>query len=231
MQYSTFLLDLDHTLFDSDTSEAAAFAAALDVVGVSDPENYTATYRRINLDLWAAVERGETSAQQVRTRRFELLVEEVSIDADPLLMADTYVAGLAANGELYTGARDVLEQLGKQASLALITNGLSEAQRGRVERLDIARHFDAIVISAEVGTAKPGTDIFDIAFEQLNLPKKESTLMVGDSLTSDIQGGTNYGIDTCWYNPKIKKPGPTDQFTHEIRQLDELLRFSAENVY
>ena len=120
-----------------------------------------------------------------------------------------------------------MEQLGKQASLALLTNGLSEAQRGRVERLDIARHFDAIVISEEVGTAKPGTDIFDIVFEQLRLPKKESTLMVGDSLTSDIQGGTNYGIDTCWYNPKIKKPGPSDQITHEIRQLDELLRFLA----
>ena len=230
MNYTTFILDLDHTLFDSDASEAAAFAAALDVVGVSDPENYTAPYRRINIDLWAAVERGETSAQQVRTRRFELLVEEASIDADPLLMADTFVAGLVANGELYTGARDVLEQLGKQASLALLTNGLSEAQRGRVERLDIDRHFDAIVISAEVGTAKPGTDIFDIVFEQLNFPQKESTLMVGDSLTSDIQGGTNYGIDTCWYNPKIKKPGSSDQITHEIRQLDELLRFLADRA-
>ena len=230
MNYSTFLLDLDHTLFDSDASEAAAFAAAFDVVGVSDPENYTATYRRINIELWAAVERGETSAQQVRTRRFELLVEEASIDADPLLMADTFVAGLVANGELYAGARAVLEQLSRHASLALITNGLSEAQRGRVERLDIARHFDAIVISAEVGTAKPGIDIFDIVFEQLNFPKKESALMVGDSLTSDIQGGTNYGIDTCWYNPKIERPGPSDQITHEIRQLDELLRFSAERA-
>jgi 2-haloacid dehalogenase len=230
MHYSTFLLDLDHTLFDSDASEAAAFAAALNVVGVSDPENYTATYRRININLWAAVERGETSAQKVRTRRFELLVEEAGIDADPLLMADTFVAGLVANGELYAGARDVVEQLAKHASLALLTNGLSEAQRGRVERLDIAGHFDAIVISAEVGTAKPGTDIFDIVFEQLDLPKKKSTLMVGDSLTSDIQGGTNYGIDTCWYNPKVKKPGPSDQITHEIRKLDELLSFLAEGA-
>jgi YjjG family noncanonical pyrimidine nucleotidase len=230
MHYSTFLLDLDHTLFDSDASEAAAFAAALDVVGVPDPENYTAAYRRINTDMWAAVERGEISVQQVRTRRFERLAEQANLDADPLLMADTFVAGLAANGEPYSGALEVIEQLGKRASLALLTNGLSEAQRGRVERLDIARHFDAIIISEEVGTAKPSTDIFDIVFEQLNFPKKESTLIVGDSLTSDIQGGTNYGIDTCWYNPKTKQPGPSDQITHEIRQLDELLRFSAERA-
>jgi 2-haloacid dehalogenase len=228
VHYSTFLLDLDHTLLDSDASETAAFAAALDVVGVKNPDNYKATYQRINIALWSAVERGETSPQKVRSRRFELLVAEAGFDADPLLMADTFVAGLAANGELYAGARSVMEQLGQHATLALVTNGLSEAQRGRVERLDIAKYFDAIVVSAEVGTAKPGTDIFEIVFEQLNFPKKESALMVGDSLTSDIQGGTNFGIDTCWYNPSKKKPGLSDQITHEIHQLDELLSFQAE---
>lgn len=225
VRYSTFLLDLDHTLFDSDASEVAAFAAALAAAGIDQPGPYSETYRRINIELWAAVERGETTADQVRTRRFELLVEEAGLDADPLLMADVYVAGLAANGNLYSGAREVIEHLSVHASLALITNGLVEAQRGRVERLGIGHHFDAIVISAEVGTAKPGTDIFDIVFEQLSFPEKESALMVGDSLTSDIQGGTNYGIDTCWYNPQIKKPQASDRITHEIRQLDELLLF------
>ena len=225
MRYSTFLLDFDHTLFDSDSSEAAAFAAALSAAGIAEPGPYSAAYKRINLDLWAAVERGESTPQQVRTRRFELLVEEAGIDADPRLMADVYVTGLAANGDLCSGAREVLERLGAHASLALVTNGLVEAQRGRVERLGIGQHFDAIVISAEVGTAKPGTEIFDIVFEQLNFPQRKSVLMVGDSLTSDIQGGTNYGIDTCWYNPRCKKPQASDRITHEVSQLDELLRF------
>ena len=225
MRYSTFLLDLDHTLFDSDFSEAAAFAMALGAVGIDEPSLYTAVYQRINIELWAAVERGETSPQQVRTRRFELLVDELGFDADPLLMADVFVAGLAESGDLYNGTRETIETLAGRASLALVTNGLSEVQRGRVERLDIGRHFDAIVISAEVGTAKPGTDIFDIVFEQLGSPQKESALMVGDSLTSDVRGGTNYGIDTCWFNPQIKKPQASDKVTHEIRQLDELLLF------
>lgn len=228
MQYTTFLLDLDHTLFDSDASEASAFASALACVGVEVSKTSSDTYRRINLALWAAVERHEITPQVVRTRRFELLVEELGLAADPLLMADTYVAGLAANGELYPGAREVIERLNEHASLALITNGLVEAQRGRVERLGIDPCFDAIVISAEVGTAKPGTDIFDIVFEQMGSPEKESALMVGDSLTSDIQGGTNYGIDTCWYNPNGKKAQSSDRVTHEIRELNELLRFVAQ---
>ena len=226
MRYTTFLLDLDHTLFDSDTSETAAFAAPLAAVGVTEPERYKPMYQRINLGLWAAVEHGEISANIVRTRRFELLVEEAGFDADPLPMSDAFVAGLADNGELYAGAHELLEELDTKASLALITNGLSEAQRGRIERLGIGRYFDAVVISAEIGSAKPGTAIFDAAFEQLDFPTKEQAIMVGDSLTSDIQGGTNYGVDTCWYNPRGAASEPKDQITHQIRQLDELLRFA-----
>lgn len=195
------------------------------VGGVSEPDQYAGLYQRINLALWAAVERGETQPQQVRTLRFERFVVEAGLDADPLLMADAFVAGLAQNGELYAGAREVLEQLGENASLAMVTNGLSEVQRARIERLDIDRYFDAIVISAEVGVAKPGREIFDIVFGQLENPAKANTLMVGDSLSSDIQGGTNYGVATCWFNPNGKKAGPLDRISHEIASLGELLRF------
>jgi YjjG family noncanonical pyrimidine nucleotidase len=227
VHYSTVLLDLDHTLFDSDASESAAFAQAMRVADIEDPGRHIATFQRINLELWATVERGEVTPQQVRTRRFEQLAEEAALDADPLIMADSYVAGLAANGELYPGTREVIERLGEQLTLAMVTNGLSEVQRARVERLGIERHFDAIVISAEVGTAKPGTKIYDIVFGRLGNPSRESALMVGYSLSSDIQGGTNYGIATCWYNPNGKSARAVDRVTHEIRRLEELLEIVA----
>ncbi len=223
MHYSVFLLDLDHTLLDSDTSELSAFEQTLLAAGVSDPENHIDAYRSINLDLWAAVERGEILPQQVKTRRFERLASQQGFDVDASQMAKDFVKGLGSNGELYEGARDVLHELSEQASLALITNGLSEVQRARIERLDIEKYFDAIVISAEVETAKPGTRIYDLTFAALGDPQKHTSLMVGDSLSSDIQGGTNYAIDTCWYNPKEKTRKPTDQITHEIRDLRELL--------
>ena len=227
MRYSTFLLDLDHTLFDSDASESAAFAQTMAAAGVGNPAQYSAPYRNINLDLWAGVERGEISPQHVRTRRFERLVAEENIAADPLQMADDFVSALAANGDLYDGAREMLEQLSGQATLALITNGLSEVQRARIERLGINEFFDAVVISAEVGAAKPGTKIFDIAFEALDFPSKDSSLMVGDNLASDIQGGANYGIATCWYNRNGESVQQTDHVVHEINDLAELLGFVA----
>ena len=222
MQYSTFLIDLDHTLFDSDSSESAALRLAMSTAGITEADGYAADFRRINLGLWAMVERGEMIPQQVRTLRFEMLVQEAGLDADPQTMADAYVLGLGANGDLYSGALDVLEHLSRHASLSLLTNGLSEVQRIRVERTGIAEYFDSIVISAEVGVAKPHTGIFDIAFGQLGSPRKETVLMVGDSLSSDIQGGTNYGIATCWYNPYRTPAGPGDNISHEIHALEEL---------
>ena len=222
MQYSTFLIDLDHTLFDSDASESAALRLAMSTAGITEADGYTADFRRINLGLWAMVERGEMIPQQVRTLRFEMLVQEAGLDADPQTMAEAYVLGLGANGGLYSGALDVLEHLSRHASLSLLTNGLSEVQRSRVERTGIADYFDSVVISAEVGVAKPHTGIFDIAFGQLGSPRKETALMVGDSLSSDIQGGTNYGIATCWYNPYRTPAGPGDNISHEIHALEEL---------
>ena len=225
MRYTTIFLDLDHTLFDSDSSEATAFAQTMVAAGTAEPECYSTAYQKINLELWAAVERGEINPQQVRTRRFERLVAEQKIDADPLQMADDFVAGLGANGNLYDGAREVIERLSGQASLALVTNGLSEVQRARIDRLGIVEYFDAIVISAEVGAAKPSAEIFDIVFEALDFPTKESALIVGDSLTSDMQGGANYGIATCWYNPNGQSIRQADLVDHEIGDLKELLGF------
>ncbi len=223
MRYKTILLDLDHTLFDSDTSEWTAFAQALETAGIAEPMQHFTAYQTINLELWAAVERGEFSPQQVRTNRFERLVVQENFDADPLQLADDFVAGLGANGSLYDGAREVLESLSSKASMALVTNGLSEVQRARVDRLGIGEYFDAIVISAEVGAAKPGTEIFDIVFEALDSPSKDSALMVGDSLSSDMQGGANYGIATCWYNPNGQSVQRANQVAHEISDLAELL--------
>jgi len=224
-RYSTFLLDLDHTLFDSDASELAAFSQAIALAGTAAIDGHADAFRRINLELWAAVERGELTPQVVKTLRFERLVAEAALEADHAAMAHAYATGLASCGELYPGARDVLRMLREHASLALVTNGLSEVQRVRIERTGILELFDAVVISAEVGTAKPAKEIFDIAFEMLGGPARASAIMVGDNLASDIMGGSNYGIATCWYNPRQRPAGPDAGFSHQIRALEELAAF------
>lgn len=227
MSYSTFLIDLDHTLFDTDASEVASFNDTLRAAGIGDPEPLLGPYQRINLELWALVEAGQLRPQDVRTQRFERLVDEHQVDADPLQLADDFVTGLGTHGELYHGAYEVLNELSRQASLALVTNGLSEVQRVRIERLGLDDLFDAIVISAEVGAAKPGTEIFDITFAALESPDRGTALMVGDNLSSDIQGGVNAGIATCWYNPHGKSAADDGSIHHEIADLRELLRLVA----
>lgn len=222
MRYETVLLDLDHTLFDSDRSEIAAFQRALETAGVPDCLHLLPRYQRINLDLWAAVERGEIEPAAVRTGRFERFIEAADIDADAARMADEFVAGLAASGDLYRGARELVERLSACVRLGLITNGFSEVQRARLERLGIAGHFDTITISAEVGAAKPAQRIFEAAFDGLGAPDKETALMVGDSLASDIRGGAAYGIATCWFNPDAKRNDGAQRPTHEIAALSEL---------
>ena len=222
MRYTTLLFDLDNTLFDAQTAELLAFDHALEAGGVRSPRRYLPTYVDINDALWAAVERQELTPNQVQARRFADLVEAAGLDADPGVLADQYVEGMGAFGELYPGAREVLERLESVATLALVTNGLGEVQRARIDRLDLEPLFAAIVISGEVGTAKPGTGIFDLAFEALNHPAKQSALMVGDSLSSDIAGGHNYGIATCWYNPQQKPAGSEAGVDHEIDSLAQL---------
>ena len=96
-------------------------------------------------------------------------------------------------------------------------------QRARVARLGLAGYFDAVIISSEVGVSKPSTAIFDIAFDQLGAPARSSALMVGDSLTSDIRGGTNYGIATCWSNPHGHAAADTDRIDHEIDTIGGLI--------
>ena len=226
MRYETLLFDLDNTLFDASSCEPDAFAYALGEGGVADPRRYWDTFTEINDALWAAVVRQEVTPNEVQARRFADLVHAAQLDADPALLADQYVVGMGAFGELYPGVREVLADLEQRATLGLITNGLGEVVRARIERLELAQYFEAIVISGEVGTSKPGAEIFDLMFHALGNPAKETALMIGDSPSSDIAGANGYGIAACWYNPSGKAQPGGVRIDHEISSLREL----AEDV-
>src|ERR1043165_6641277 len=170
--YTALLLDLDHTLLDSDASEARAFDHALASVGVADPERHLPAYQEINLALWRQVERGELAPEQLRTARFARLIETSGIAASPTALADAFAHGLGAFGELYPGARELLDALAATPglSLALVTNGISDIVRTRLARLDLSRYFRSIAISSELGTAKPAAAIFEAALAGLGSP-------------------------------------------------------------
>lgn len=226
--YEIVLLDLDLTLFDFDTSETRAFADCMAVVGVDDDETrrILPRYREINAALWSAVERGELTPSVAGRRRFEQLLDELGIaEGDPVELGDVFQAGLGLHGELYEGAADVLDALAKRSRLALVTNGLTSVQRAKVQRLGLHDWFETIVISDEVGVAKPDPAMFELALGRLGASRSDAAVMVGDSLTSDVAGANAAAIASCWLNRGGTTAPPGLRVDHEIGALSELVEW------
>jgi len=216
------LFDADGTLFDYDRAERAALDQALRQIGVSTDPGHLAAYRRINQALWQAVEKGEITPGMVKVRRFELLLEAIQVAYSPNALSASYLECLANCSELLEDAGEVLGALRRKYQIAILTNGLKEVLRGRLSRSAIRPHISQIIISEEVGAAKPAREFFDQAFARLGHPSKREVLMVGDGWASDVQGAVQYGIDACWYNPG-RKPRPANcEITREIAALREL---------
>ncbi len=220
--YRWLLFDADGTLFDYDRSERAALEQALAQVGVAFDPDHLAAYRRINQALWQGVEKGEIRPGMVKVRRFELLLEEIQVAHSPAALSAAYLECLANCSELVQDAETVLGALHSKYRIAILTNGLTVVQRGRLARSVIRHHVSDIIISEEIGAAKPAKEFFDTAFARLGNPSKREVLMIGDGWASDIQGAVQYGIDACWYNPG-RKPRPTScEIIREIASLREL---------
>ncbi len=229
--YSTVLFDLDHTLIDTEQAEQRAYVHAMASIGIDDPDPHFDHYVAINLALWRQVEAGTLVPDQVRHRRFEILIDELrqagvamADDADHLVMSDAFVWAFAHTAELFDGARDLLTEVRRRVDrTALVTNGLVEVQQVRVKQLDLGPFFDTIVISAAAGVSKPDPRIFDLVFDQLGSPDRSTAVMIGDSLTSDMQGAVNAGIATAWFAPD-DRPTPTDPpIDHRLTALSEVV--------
>jgi YjjG family noncanonical pyrimidine nucleotidase len=221
-RYRWLLFDADGTLFDYDRAERAAIEQALGEIGVSFKPDYLATYRRINAALWQQVEKGELTPGVVKVRRFEQWLEAIHLTHSPDVFSASYLECLANCSELLEDAEAVLESLHRKYRIAILTNGLKVVQRGRLARSVIRHHVSDIIISEEIGAAKPAREFFDTAFARLGHPSKREVLMIGDGWASDIEGAVQYGIDACWYNPG-RNPRPAScEIIREIASLREL---------
>lgn len=180
-------------------------------------------FRELNDRQWEAFERGEVTPAQVRVRRWEQLLDELDARADPAAVSDAYVDHLAERSDLVDGATRVVAALAERCRVGLITNGFGDVQRRRLAGTGLDDHAEVLVISDEVGAAKPDRAIFDAAFDRMGDPARDAVAIVGDSLRSDVAGGLAYGIDTVWFNPS-GRPRPAEPApTAEIAALDDLL--------
>lgn len=222
MKYRWILFDADGTLFDYDTAEHSALRKTVEEYGYEGTPELHWIYRTINSGLFSELEEGKISSEELRVKRFQVLFSQFGYEIEIDAFSRRYLTNMSRASELLPGAMETVRALQSRCKLIIVTNGISEVQRSRFEATALQSYFADIVISDEVGVSKPSKEIFDIAFERMNMPAKRETMIVGDSLTSDMAGGINYGIDTCWYNPSCIQNDLDLEVTHEIRSLQQL---------
>lgn len=223
MKYEIIIFDADETLFDFNKSEKEAFKNTMVEFNIKYDEDYhLKIYKEINSKLWKEIEAGSITQQELKIERFKRLSVALDIDFNEIEFANCYAKNLANSSHLYKESIDLIESLYNSYKLIIVTNGLTEIQDKRIRKSVIAKYFEDIVISEEVGVSKPNPKIFEYALKDIENLDKNKILIVGDSLTSDIQGGINFGIDTCWFNPH--KIGNETNFkpTYEISNIMEL---------
>ncbi len=227
--YCGFLLDADNTLFDYDRAETEALDETLaQALPLVPREQARATYRAINAGYWKRFEHGDVSLAALRVGRFADLLKDLDQAGDAAILSDGYVTRLSQKAYFLPDADKVVRALSRRADLCLVTNGISIVQRGRLSRAGIADCFSAVLISEELGLAKPDRRFFEAACNALSLPPSD-LLCVGDTPAADILGARAAGIDACWYAPSgASWPLSGDAPNYVIRSLKELLKFAPE---
>lgn len=223
MKYEIIIFDADETLFDFKKSERDAFKNTMLEFDIEYDENHhLKIYQGINTAIWKEFEEGLITQEKLKVERFKRLSDALNTRFDEFEFAKSYMKHLANASFLYEDSIKLVESLHKDYKLTIVTNGLKAVQDKRIRKSVIAKYFEDIVVSEEVKVAKPDSRILEHTLNNINHTDKSKVLVVGDSLTSDIQGGINFGLDTCWFNSHKIENKTGIKPTYEINNLMEL---------
>ncbi|PID02582.1 noncanonical pyrimidine nucleotidase, YjjG family [Sporosarcina sp. P2] len=221
MPYDVLLFDLDDTLFDFAETEKHALGNTFNTFGLPKGlEAYRDTYRAISSVIWDDLEQGRITLEELKVERFRRLFTQHELQLDASHFGDLYIENLGFESHLIDGVEEMISEL-SDYRLAILTNGFTIAQHARIAGSPLRDTFEAIIASEETGYKKPQPEIFEYTFLKLGITDPSRVLMIGDSLTSDIQGGINAGIDTCWFNPDRRENNTEIQPTYEIHSWAE----------
>jgi len=222
-RYDVLLCDADNTIFDFNQAEVNAFEAACARVGIKADEELLEIYSAINEALWKLFEQGGITQKVLRVRRFEQFLEAIGrTELNAQAMAEEFVAALGRQSVPIDGAIEAVARWSKIVPVIIVTNGIAKVQHGRMERSEVRHYIRGMVISEEVGAAKPDPKMIEVAMEMAGVTDKSRALMLGDSLSSDIAAAANAGVDACWYNPNGAENKKGLPIRYEIRDLDEV---------
>ena len=225
-QYRYLLWDIDGTLLDFHAAERAAFEtlfAKYELGPLTDEmmERYIA----INIRYWQALERNELTKPQVLIGRFIEFFTTEGLDVSKAeAYNDDYQLALGDTVVFCDDAYERMKALKESGRyvLAAVTNGTKAAQEKKLRTSGLGEFFDHVFISEDIGIEKPNVALYEKIFHTMGVEDRSEVLAIGDSLTSDIRGGNNAGVDTCWYNPKHQELTGDYRVTYEIADLREL---------
>ena len=215
-------IDLDDTILDFHMAEQVALSKTLRFFGLEPDEQVIARYSQINREHWERLERKELTREEVLVGRFQVLFREYGLTVDPVQCARTYEGNLSQGHYFLPGAREAVESLSKKYRLYLASNGTARVQAGRLESANISHFFEKIFVSQEMGANKPDILYFQPCFAQIPDFDLQKAMIVGDSLSSDILGGIQAGMKTCWVNPTGKPCREDVRPDYEIQSIAQL---------
>ena len=216
------LFDLDDTLFDFHKAEKIALTKTLVHFGIDPTEETLALYSTINATHWKRLELGEISREEVKVGRYRELFKTIGVECDPVKATAYYESMLAIGHYFMPGAPELLEELYRKYRLYIVSNGTAKVQEGRIGSSGIAKYMDGIFISQILGANKPDKQFFDICFAEIPDFSLSETVIIGDSLSSDIKGGINAGITTVSFNPKGIENDNDIKPDYTIKELSEV---------
>lgn len=216
------LLDLDDTILDFKKAEKIAVSKTFRGIGIEPTDAVVERYSEINVGQWEKLELGIITREEVLSSRFDMLFEELGVDYSGYEAQLTYEKLLEIGHYFMSGAEEMLKALYRKYDLYIVSNGTASVQYSRLASAGISHMFKGIFISEHMGTQKPSKEFFEKCFAAIPGFDREKAIVVGDSLTSDIRGGINAGIMTCWYNPQNKAPRADIVPDYTITELSEL---------
>lgn len=222
MSYDLFLFDADDTLFDFGAGERDAFATTLAEFGWRESiDDLFRTYSSESLALWREVEQGKITKTFLKSERFRRTFAKHNVELPADKIGEAYLNVLSRGCVLIDHAVEICRYLSDRGRIGIITNGFELVQTRRLESSEIAPYVDFMVVSERCGYAKPDSRFFEYTAQQVEDFRKESTLVIGDRIETDIEGARAFGVDSCWFNPADKLAGSV-QPTYEIAHLSEL---------
>ncbi len=218
----TILMDLDNTIIDFNECARHSIMGIFEDLGFPYNENVFNTFITENVKIWKRLELGEIDKPFLRANRWNIILDKLGIDYDGTIIEERFENGVAMGAYPVDGAYELLDYLHKKYDIYVVSNGFRFVQESRIKIGNYGKYFKDIFLSEDIGIQKPDLRFFDYCYKNIGSPPKDELILIGDSLSADIKGGNDFGIDTIWFNKNGDPESDTIRPTYTVNKLKNI---------